>query len=65
MSVFLSVLKRERQERGSESVLLGHVPAEMQPSPVSVEGDSDDEGSLGAIYMGLELFYIYCLSTSA
>ena len=49
----------------SESVLLGHAPAEMQPSPVSVEGDSDDEGSLGAIYMGLELFYIYCLSTSA
>lgn len=25
----------------SESVLLGHAPAEMQPSPVSTEGDSD------------------------
>ena len=46
-------------------MLLGHVLAEMRPSPVSAEGDSDDEGSLGAICMGLELFYIYCLSTSA
>ena len=50
-SVFLSVLRRDpetsshtRQERGSESVVLGHAPAEMQPSPVSVEGETVIEG---------------------
>lgn len=48
MSVFLSILQSDpetslhtRQEEGSESVLFGHVPAEMQPRPVSPEGDSD------------------------
>ena len=47
-SVFLPVLRRypetsshTRQERGSESLLLSHVPAEMQPNPVSTEGESD------------------------
>ena len=45
-SVFLPVLRKDpetsshtRKERISESVLLGHEPAEMPPSPVSVEGD--------------------------
>jgi len=45
-SVFLPVLRKDpetssrtRKERISESVLLGHGPAEMPPSPVSVEGD--------------------------
>ena len=33
-----------RQERVSESVLLGHVLAEMQPSPVSKTGM--DEGNV-------------------
>ena len=47
-SVFLPVLRRDpetsshtKQERGSESLLLSRVPAEMQPSAVSTEGDSD------------------------
>lgn len=46
-SVFLPILRRDpetsphtRQERGHESMLLGHAPAEMQPSPVSVEGET-------------------------
>ena len=46
--VFFPILRRNpetsshtRQERGSESVLLGHAPAEMQPSPVSAEGDNN------------------------
>ena len=50
-SVFLPILKRDpessshiRQERGHESMLLGHAPAEMQPSPVSVEGETVIEG---------------------
>ena len=50
-SVFLPILKRDpessshiRQERGHGSMLLGHAPAEMQPSPVSVEGETVIEG---------------------
>ena len=50
-SVFLPILRRDpetsphtRQERGHESMLLGHAPAEMQPRPVSVEGETVIEG---------------------
>ena len=50
-SVFLPILKRDpetsshtRQERDHESMLLGHAPAEMQPSPVSVDGERMIEG---------------------
>ena len=50
-SVFLIILRRDpetsshtRQETGSESVVLGHVLAEMQPSPVSKTGM--DEGTV-------------------
>ena len=46
--VFLPILRRDpetsshtRQERDSESLLLSHIPAEMQPNPVSTEGDSN------------------------
>jgi len=60
-SVFLLNLRNDsetsshtRQERGSESVLLGHAPAEMQPSPVSAREKRMVKGMLGAIYAGLE-----------
>lgn len=47
-SVFLPALRRNpepsshiRQERGSESILVGHAPTEMQPIPVSAVEDGD------------------------
>ena len=48
--VFLPLLRRDLRlhhtpgRRGAESVPLGRAPAEMQPSPVSVEGETVIEG---------------------